>query len=334
MSASLKNPIYSTYIVTGAAKYNVSSVVTSLSFSDQKKQISKSLTIEMANIKTGGSRLSQLLNVRDRVYVYANDGERNEEVYRGFIWRRPSVDKVTGSTMTLKCYDNLIYFQESDESAYFSSGKTTKSIVSALCEKWGVKLQYTYDSITHAKMALRGTLSDIFTSDILDLVKDRTGVKYVIISDKDVMQVKPVGTNSTVYTIKVNGNAEDIADEVTMDGMVTKVVILGKADDDDRHPVEATVSGKTSQYGTLQKIINRDTNTSLAEAKREANSIIKESGEPKREYATGSPDIPWIRKGDKVKVEGPDWSKYLIVIGIDREISKAAKKISLTMEDV
>lgn len=334
MTASVKNPIYTAYIVAGSTKYNISPVVTKYDFSDQKKQMAQALTIELVNVKVGGTRLSKLLDVRDRVYVYANDGERSEEVYRGYIWTLNDKDQLSGNELTLKCYDNLIYFQESDDSEYFSSGKSTKAVCTALCDKWGVKLNYTYSSITHSKMALRGKLSDLFISDILDPVKKQTGKKYVIRSEKDVMNILPVGSNTRIYTIKVKGNAEGLAEERTMDGVITKVVILGKADNDDRQKVEATVTGKTSEYGTLQKIENLGSNTSLADAKKEAQTTIDENGEPKSEYAAKAPDIPWIRKGDKVKVEGIDWNKHFIVVDIDREISNDAKTMSLTLEDV
>ena len=93
----------------------------------------------------------------------------------------------------------------------------------------GVKLDYTYASITHAKLVLRGKLSDIFTEDILDLVQDRTGKKYVILSEQDAMVVKEAGTNSTIYAIKAGENAISTGTKCTMDDLVTKVVILGKA---------------------------------------------------------------------------------------------------------
>jgi hypothetical protein len=119
-----------------------------------------------------------------------------------------------------------------------------------------------------------------------------------------------------------------------MSGMVTKVVILGKADDNDRRPVEATLTGKTSEYGTLQKIINRNENTSLADAKKEGNSILKEDGEPKWERRVEGPDIPWIRKGDKVYVSAGSLVGYYIVKGIERDLSNKEKRMTLTMEDV
>jgi len=83
MKASVKNPIYTVYIVSGQTKYNLTNAVESIGFSEQKKQIAKSCTIDLVNVKVGGSWLSSLLKVRDRVFIYADDGERSEEVWRG-----------------------------------------------------------------------------------------------------------------------------------------------------------------------------------------------------------------------------------------------------------
>lgn len=333
MKASLENPIYTVYLVSGNTKYNLTPALINLDFSDQKKQMAQAVTITVMNVKVGNSWLANLLKVRQRVYVYADDGSRSEEVFRGYVWTRSYKSSLTDREIVLKCYDNLIYFQESEEAEYFSSGKSTKDVMSTLCGKWGVKLEYSYESITHAKLALRGNLADIFTADILDLVKDRTGKKYVILSKKDTMQVKTVGSNGTIYRFIAGKNAVKTSSECTMEGMITKVVILGKADEDDREPVEATVSGKTSEYGTLQKVISRDENTSLADAKKEAESILKEDGSPKWEYELTAPDIPWIRKGDKVYVSAGDINGlYLIVTSVDRSISNKAKEMTLTME--
>lgn len=332
MKASKENPIYSLYIVSGNTKYNVTAAMESLEFSDQEKQIAKRMDVTIMNVKVGNTWLSSLIKVRDRVYAYANDGERNEEVWRGYVWTRGYKSGSSDRTLQLRCYDNLIYFQESEHSAYFSSGKSTKDIMSTLCKEWGVKIEYTYQSITHTKLALRGNLADIFTADILDLVKERTGKKYVILSEKDVMQVKATGTNTTIYKIEGGKNAIETTSECTMDGMVTKVVVLGKADDNDRHPVEATLSGDTSKYGTLQKIINRSENTSLADAKKEAQSILKTDGKPKWEYEVTCSDIPWIRKGDKVVVNAGDMTGNYIVKSIDRSISNDKKEMTLTVE--
>lgn len=337
MKASKANPIYTAYIIHGKTKYNITPAVVAYDFSEQKKQMAQSVTIDLMNISTkGGGKLSELFSLRDRVYVYADDGSRNDEVFRGYIWTKTFRRGLTDMDLVLKCYDNLIYFQESEVSEYFATGKLSKDVLSTLCSQWGVPLSYSYSSITHSQLALRGTLSDVMVDDVLDLVKERTGKKYVILSIKDVVTIRGVGQNSTVYSFKAGANAINTRVEQTMSGMVTKVVILGKAEDDtDRQPVEATISGNTSQYGTLQKVINRDENTTLADAKKEAQSIIDTDGKPKTEYELQAADVPWIRKGDKVYVDAGDiGGKYLIVTNIDRTITNTSKKMTLTMEEV
>lgn len=332
MDATRISPVYTVYIISGATKYNVTSALVALDMSAKTKQMAQSVTIQLMNVKVGDKWLTSLLNVRDRVYIYANDGSQNAEVFRGFVWTRTYKEVLTAWDFQLKCYDNLIYFQESEESAFFSSGKSTKNVCSTLCNNWGVKLDYSYESITHSKLVLRGKLADIFTSDVLDLVKDRTGKKYVIVSEKDTIHIKPVGTNSTIYHFRGTNDTIRTVSECTMDGMVTKVVIVGKADDEERKPIEATVSGDTGTYGTLQKIIDRNENTTLADAKKEAQGIIDKDGSPKWEYEIKTLDIPWIRLGDKVYVDAGDIKGHRIVTGIDRSITNKCKEMTLTLE--
>lgn len=334
MASSQINAKYSVFIVSGSTKYNVTKAVMSLDRSDPEGQIAQRVILQLANVKVGDTWLSGLLKARDRVYVYANDGTKEDEVFRGYLWTRSRNDSLSENALRYTCYDNLIYFQESEDSLYFSSGKSTKDIMTTICDKWGIKLQYSYDSITHTKLPLRGYLADIFIEDILEPVKKRTKKKPVILSEKDTMVVKPVGSNSTIYHFTAGKNITRTASGWTMDGVITKVIIVGKADDDDREPIEATVSGKTSDYGTLQKIQSRSENTSLADAKIEAQNTIDENGTPKWEYEIEAPDIPWIRKGDKIYVSAGEINGYRIITEIDRTSDKVTKKMTLRLEDV
>lgn len=331
-TASAAKPEYTAYVIADGTKYNISPAIESIDISDQKKQIAKCVTIQMMNTKVGDKWLTGILSVTNRIFLYANDGSRKDEVFRGFVWERAYKRSMTDRTFQLKNYDNLIYFQESDHSAYFSSGKKTKEVATSLCNDWGVKLEYTYESITHAKLPLRGKLADILTADVLDLVKDRTGKKYVILSEKDVAQIKPVGANTTIYHFTADQNAIQTSSVCTMDGMVTKIVILGKADTDEREPVEATVSGNTGRYGTIQNTVSRSENTSLADTKKEAQNIIDEKGKPREEFELHATDIPWIRKGDKVYIKAGDLSGYYIVTGIERTITAKKREMILDLE--
>ena len=335
MVALKQRPTYTVYIVSGDKKYNVTPALNSIDRSDSDSQIAQKVILHLTNILVDGTWLVSLLKARDRVYVYANDGERNEEVFRGYLWTRKYNSSLDDRDIEYTCYDNLIYFQESEDALFFASGKKTKDVFQSICDKWGVPLSYTYDSITHEKLPLKGRMYDFFTADILDLVKKKNGKKYVILSDQDTMYIKPVGANSTIYHFKAGKNVSKVASGWTMDGMITQVVILGKASDDESQPVEATVSGDTSTYGTLQKIEERDENTSLEKAKQEANTTIKEKGKPRWEYIVDTPDIPWIREGDKVYLDAGDVvESYLIVTAIDRSCDSKNCEMTLTLENL
>ena len=72
MEASKKNPIYTVYAVSGGTKYDLTPTVESISFAEQKKQMAKSATIDVANVRVGTFLMTDILQVRDRVYIYAD----------------------------------------------------------------------------------------------------------------------------------------------------------------------------------------------------------------------------------------------------------------------
>lgn len=334
MQASKENPIYTVYAIINGKKYDLTNAVDSIDLSDKMGQMAQSASITVMNVQVGGVWLTNLLKVRSRVFIYADDGSTKSEVFRGYIWTRPYRASLTERELTLKCYDDLIYFLQSEDADYFSAGKSTEDVVRALCNKWGVELDYQYKSITHAKLALRGTLGDIIINDLLDQVQSQTGEKYVLLQNKGKIQVKSLGSNTTIYQLVAGSNAIRTNSDVTMDGMVTKVIIYGKAEDDDaRAPIEAIVTGDTATYGTMQKIITRSENTSLEDAKKEAQALIDQDGTPTWEYEIRTTDIPWLRKGDLVYVNAGDiQSRYLIASDVDREISNKKKEMTITLQ--
>lgn len=326
------NPKYTVAIIAGSTKYDVTPAITKLTLQESDGEIAQKMSIHLVNVKVDGKYLSDLLNLRDRIYVYANDGEQKDEVFRGFIW--DDTNKFSRKKdLVLSCYDNLIYFQESEDYEYFSAGYSTKSICSSLCSKWGVSLKYNHESITHPKLPLRGTLSDIFLTDLLEEVRKKTGKKSVMRSIKDVVHIDSVGSNTTIYKLYSgkDGNISEAERYRTMQGMVTKVTILGKEDDNERASVETTVNGDTSKYGTLQKILNVSSGTDLSEVKSEANELIKEKGKPTITYVVTAVNIPWIRKGDKVRIVAGDLNGHYIVKSITHYAND--KTMILEVED-
>lgn len=335
MVASAANPIYTVHVVKKTRSYNVTSLLIDMDRRESKNQIAQSVTLNLYNHMVEGTWLSNIIKVRDRVVVLANDGTKSQEVFRGIIWDRDYHSSLSNREISIKCYDHLIYLQKSEIFEFFEKNKTTREIVGKICDDWGIKCEYSYDSTNHDQLVLRGNLYDILTSDILDTVKGECGYKYSITSYKDVMRIKRVGTNSEVYRIVAGKNAISTKSRDTMDGIVTKVLIYGTEGKDDLPKYEDQRSGDTDEYGTVQKIISISENKALTAAQTEAENIIAENSNPKRTYEVQAPDIPWIRNGDKVFVNAGDiQSKYLIVTDIDRTLTSREKKMTLGLEDV
>lgn len=334
MKASKGNPIYTVKITTADALYDITPVLTSISFSEQEKQLAVCANIAIVDIDVNGKKLSKIFTPRNRVIINANDGEKNGEVFRGYVWDMVPKDGLTESEMTLKCYDNLIYWQESDDSDFFAAGKYTDDILASVCKNWGVTLDFQYNRIKHEKLVMRGKIADFVAEDVLATVQTRTGRKYVLRSEKDVIRVKYAAANETVYKISKANNAVALRKYITLNGVITQVVILGTASDDEKTPVEATISKNTATYGTLQSIINRSEDTSLEDAKKEANEIIAEKSKPTWEYDVTATDIPWIRKGDRVQISLTNLSGVFLVKSISRDISNKRKTMALTVVDL
>lgn len=229
--ASRDNPEYSAVIVTkSGARYNITSVMTGVETAEEEGQVAQRVTVSFFNAPNGSAYLNDAVNVMNRMYLYANDGNNPKEVFRGFVWEieySSDLEKILSAT----CYNNLIFFQESEESKFFAKGQSTSQVTSSLCADWGVKQNYTYDSITHDKLTLQGTLSDIFLNDLLGEVKRQKGTRFVMRSREDVIDIAPVGQNDTVYTLHQNERVISTNSRVSMSGVITKIKIMGAADD-------------------------------------------------------------------------------------------------------
>ena len=344
--ASLSNPKYSVALVhqsstekststqvtttTTTTKYELTGALTSLTLDEPENGIAQKVSIRLAQATYEGTDIVKLINEHDIIYVYADTGDGPVEVFRGYIWTK-KYSMSDEKEITLTCYDHLIYLQESEEYQYFSSGKSTSAIFSTLCGNKGIPLKYNYESITHGKVVIRGTLADAFTTDLIDNVRKKKGKRGVIRATKGTMEVFTEGTpNKTVYkfTKGKDGNIIKSEHEITLDGITTKVIILGSEKDDKAAPIKATVTGKTSKYGTIQKIISSTDSDKLATLKEEANQIIKDNGDPKKYVTVSAVDNPWVRKGDLIYLD----DGYVKGNGVVKGVSHDGLKKVMSME--
>ena len=60
---------------------------------------------------------------------------------------------------------------------------------------------------------------------------------------------------------------------MTLQSLVTKVLIVGKSEEEKRPPVLAAVDGLL-EYGILQEIVTKDSNKTLEDTNKEAQNIF------------------------------------------------------------
>ena len=342
---SKMNAIYSIGIATASGRnLLVDAVVLDFKLTETAHEWAQKVTLNLKNSVADGLLLSEQLYALDRVYIYANDGEECREVFRGFIWKKDYLNKKK-TVISLDIYDNLIYFKKSDYCKYFSAGKTTQEVISAICADWGVDLRYNYESITHKKLPLSGKLADII-EDQLNKVKKQTGIKYVVRSAEDIIYIDRYGANaiSTVPEIKRRENAISTRSKVSMEDVITKIVFIGKADDNGEVPITDTLEGDTARWGTIQKIIrddtdnkqndkNKDLDKLYENAHDEGQYILDEYGKPKDTFEVEAVNNPWLRKGHLVKVGAGDMAFRYIVTSIVHNPVKKTMSLDLELAD-
>lgn len=329
MKASITNPVYSARLVkANGMTYKFKDITTDLLVSQPEKELAEKVNLTLANIKVGSSKLIDLISVKDNVYVNANTGSGEKEVFRGIVWSREVSEDADADEIELTCYDRLIYWQKSKDNFFAKAGKSTKSVISSIASKWGFSISYKYLSITHAKLTYHDeSISDIII-DILNKVKKQTGVDYVIYMDGNKIVIDKVGSNKTVYKLSQKENAVSAYYKQTMEDMVTKVLIV-KAETTAVTTKESGGSSEAAIIELAKSYMAEDPDLTYADAIAKAKESLSGSsssgGEETGRYLT-------------VASVSRNTAQYgtlqeIITISKDEKLSEAKEEANQTVKD-
>ena len=281
-----------------------------LSWQDPTSEVSQRASLVLAQVKTDKGWLNQLLPICTAVQITANGAE----AFYGVVWEW-EYESSNSRLITLTCYDHFIYAQNSKTFAYFPAGKTTKDVVCKICSDNGITCDYRWQSAAHDKLVFRGAYIADQIMDTLEDARKRLGQRYVATFVGGALTIQGEAYNKDVYVFKATESVMNTSERITMDGLVTQVAVYGAEDKEDRRQLEAIVTGKT-EYGTLQDVVLMSASSKLADAKKDAQGILDEKGEPSHTITVDAPDVPAIRKGWKVKMEAGSLLGYYIVKGV------------------
>ncbi len=304
----------------------------SLSWEENDGELAVRLEAELQNIQMPDRKwLHQLIPLGGQIFLYADWGSGQREIFRGtvFVWDYRT-DPLGHFTIT--AYDQLIYLMKSKDDRFYRAGQTAKAIIQDIAKAWGIPLGTVQGpDIALSKQVFRGdTLADMIYS-VLDQVKKRGAGKWIVRSKQGKIDVIKPGQNSPVYLFTADTNVESIEDRQDIEDLVTRVKIIGAEDSEGRAPVVAQLDGRT-EFGVLQEVVYQRQFDTPAAAKSAAQDILKERGQLKRRRRVIAPDLPFLRKGDKVKVSAGTLNGYYIISGVVHNATK--RTMVMEVEDV
>lgn len=309
-------------------RWLLNAALVSLQWEENQNELAQRANLELVNIEIGESQLKALIKLNCGILIYGKWNGERRLVMQGSIWEAQNSSSST-KNITITAYDNSIRLQKSKDFKYYTAGQSTPAIIGDICSTWGIPFEYKWGaSITHEKKIFNGDrISDMIIA-LLEETRKQTGKRYIASLKNGKLVISGYGTNSPVYRFD-GENTVSVSDKLSITDLVTQVKILGKQDDDGRAPVEALVKGDT-RFGVLQEIVRRDSDKDTASATAEADTILQERGKPERTTSVVVPDLPFMRKGDKVEMKAENLVGIFYITAITHNASTRKMTLSLT----
>ena len=297
----IKSIEYDVHLTTeDGTRHLLNEALVLLEWEELENELAQRATITVANFQIGKTYLHLMAKINCIIQITAKWNGGKQLVFDGTIWEWQYVSAVN-KELTIVAYDMLIRLQQSKDFFYKSPGFTTQAIIGEICGDWGIPLEYKWgQNVTHGKKVFSGMEISEMIIELLEEVRQKTGERYVAYFRDGQLQINGYGANETIYRFD-GTNTVSTMNKLTINELVTRVKIIGRENSDGRAPVDAIVDGDT-RYGVLQEIIRRDANTTLAAAMSEANALIQERGKPEEIIQVAVPDLPFLRKGDRVEI--------------------------------
>ncbi len=296
---------------------DITNAVKDLGWSETEKELATKVTFTLLNVTFRGQLLSKIIKLGCRAVIMADWGGGWQTIATSIIYEATQSTSRTSETYQILAYDCLYALQKSEEDYYKSKGKGTKALLNDVLSEWGLSIgEYKGPNVIHDKVKFQGkTISDILIA-ILDEARKKKGGKSLLRSTPDgKISVVKWGKNSTIWAL-TGDNSLSSLHKLSATNLVTKVKIMANSDEKGAPKVEAVVKGDTS-FGTFQKQVTHNKNDTIGKAKKEAKEMLED--EPEETSKVTAPDVPPLRKGDKVYLDVGALQGNYIVVSINHD---------------
>ena len=327
----LINVKYKVICFTGKKKeYDITDFVTDLGWEENESEIALRISFSVQNVKTKQGYVAGLIKPGTEIGVFATTGKKYTEAARGTVEKWKISESSSGNKLTCTCYDILYQLQKSQDSRFFASGTGTSQAIQGILNDWNIPIgTYNGPNVQHGKTICNSKYLSSILLDLLDDAKKKGAEKCFIRATKGEAQVIPRGTNKSILVFRKN-NITSVDKTISTEDLITRVQIVGQADDDGKRSVEATVNGLI-QYGIRQRIYNRGSDESADAANKAANDTLNDDGKIKKDMNLSAPDYPFLRKGDVIYyIHGGKKGSYYYITGIQHDAD--ARNMTMSLE--
>lgn len=314
-------------VTSDGTQLNLTNITSGLGWSEGEKELSAKITLKVANVEYNGKRISDYVQPFSPIIVYADMGAGSVEVMRGTVQKWEMTETNHEIFLNLETADEVQALRANMDDFFFTDGHSSSAILNEILSKWGVAVEIQIKDATHAKKVYRKKYLCDMVGDVLKDLKEKGGGVYFVRAKEGVVQIIPRGTNETIYHFDLDDNLIRAQESFDVSKIVTRVLVVGKQKTEGKQKIESTIDGKT-EYGTRQVIYTRGDKETAAEAETAAKKILEEQGDVKRKTAIESPDVPTIRKGDRVRVRSSAGEGYFFV----KSIRHNAAQMKMTLE--
>lgn len=307
-----------------------------LQWEEQPGELAVRLQAQLPNVQTSlGGLLHETLALGVKLVLFCDWGEGKQEIWRGtnFTWR--FVDS-GAQTVEITAYDDLIFLQKSEDDRFYRAGLRASDVLVDIVSDWGIVMNGAGNlTVEMPKLVFRGMKVSQMIQTVLDEVYWRHGGVWLMRARQGIVEIVRPGTNRPVYVLGAK-NAEEFSDEQDMHDLVTEVLIFGaQADTGDdetpvRPPVVARFRGHT-EFGLLRAIVREDANEvdTMTMATFRALRVLSERGEPQRIRRLTAPDLPFLRRGDLVRLDAGTLSGRYAITGIQHDADRKRMQITI-----
>ncbi|WP_060210309.1 XkdQ/YqbQ family protein [Sporosarcina koreensis] len=349
-----------TLLPPNGSKIDITNLIDSCTHEEMDGEMAARVSVKMKNVKRADGWIHQHVFLDKRIVLEATDGSGWKEIFRGSIKRWKTVAE--DHTVEFTAYDPSFNAMISKEHYFFPAGMKADASIKQIAVEQGIPLgQIDGPSIPLARKMYNGYIGDTIGGRLKE-TRLKGGGRFIPRSTAGKFEIVREGSNKTVYEL-TDLTVNSSSDERSIENLITKVKIYGnepkpkpkkkkklakgekrekakiktvlaatpKKEDpnkDKRPKISVTVNGDT-KFGVIQEVLYSSNFDNMAAAKAAAQEILDEKGKPEINRPLTHPDIPWVRKGDLIKINSGTINGDCIVESVSRNTQSRMMTLKL-----